>query len=273
MSETKPETKNIYEKMTAVKVKIMGMKKSGNAVTEKYKYSYFELSDILQTLLPAMKEERLHMSTTFSATENAARLVVVNADNPEEQLNYETAVPDFPSSRMSPVQALGAVQTYMRRYLLMTAFDIAETDIIDGNPQEPEKERPDKKPAGKAPPGNNAAGKAPPIDEAAEELKRQIWAVIKDFPDELCASYKARCAKADRDGLQRIYDELQAALKADKELEYFKREVWETIKKLGKADLIESYKSRCKGADKKTLETILGEVEKLLKSQNEPGIW
>jgi hypothetical protein len=78
----------------------------------------------------------------------------------------------------------------------MTAFDIAETDMIDGNPGNldegvmREKEAaqgkreaappPGAKPPDKAPPVKAQAKDSPPaLDEAAEELKRRIWEIIK----------------------------------------------------------------------------------------------
>jgi hypothetical protein len=254
MSETKPETKNIYEKMQAVKIKAMGIKKSGTAkVLTKaggtYSYAYFELCDMLNVIVPALAEERLCMNTTFFADKPMARMVITDIDKPEDTLVFETYVAEYNSGNMSEIQAYGARQTYTRRYLLQMAFDIAETDIIDGNPQEPEKEGKKKPAQGNPPPQGNK----PHSDEEVEELKRKIWAIIKVFPDKPQNYFKDKCrnAKTGAD-FRLVLDEA--------DLHLVKREVNFDIQRLP-VSLQEKYIARCKGANKETLMKISGEVK------------
>jgi hypothetical protein len=202
MTENKNTAENIYAKMARVKIKLLGIKKSGWYGELKFKRGYFELGDILQVLLPALKEEGLCAMTFFSADGKQARLEVVDIGNREDKIVFETPVPEYPAARMSPVQALGATQTYIRRYLLMAAFDIAETDIIDGGPQKPETRnpKPEKRPD-KLYRDNTDIG--------ISELKQEIWEIIKDFPEKKRKAYIEECKNADGARLEDILKKLE----------------------------------------------------------------
>jgi hypothetical protein len=82
------EQRNIYEKMAAVKTKLVGLKKGGK--NDYSGYSYFELGDILPVLTPALQGERLFMQTVFSATEQVAKLIIVDIDNTLDKIEFAT---------------------------------------------------------------------------------------------------------------------------------------------------------------------------------------
>ena len=130
---------NLYEKINKVKLSLLGdTEKSGK--NKHVGYEYFELSDFMPVV--TKKCDELGLFTTVSFSEESAKLVIINAEKPEEKI--EIFSPMSTADKLSgcnEVQKLGAVQTYLRRYLYMAAFDIIESDKIDGdnNPNQPKK--------------------------------------------------------------------------------------------------------------------------------------
>ena len=67
-----------------------------------------------------------------------------------------------------PIQNLGAVESYQRRYLWMTAMEIVEHDIIDSAPPEVETKKPEPKPEK---PKVVATGKPPALIEGKDPME------------------------------------------------------------------------------------------------------
>jgi hypothetical protein len=120
---------NIYEKIQAVKEFILkaNLKKSGY---NKYSnYDYYELADFLPTIVACCTKQKLHTAITFD--NDKASLVITNSEKPDEQLTYTSPMRNLELKGCNEIQALGGVETYQRRYLYMSAFDIVENDMFD----------------------------------------------------------------------------------------------------------------------------------------------
>lgn len=117
---------NIYEKLLQARLELrkMELKKSGENSFAKYKY--YELSDIL----PAITEVcgKLKICTSISFTKEEAQLKIINAELPEEVITFASPMVQSDMKGSTAIQSLGAVETYQRRYLYITAFDITEDD-------------------------------------------------------------------------------------------------------------------------------------------------
>ena len=85
----------------------------------------------------------LKLLTEFSMTKEKGFLTISNAENIEESIVFGCPVVDAELKGATKIQALGATQTYIRRYLYMAAFEIVESDWVDSQAQE-EKETADK---------------------------------------------------------------------------------------------------------------------------------
>jgi hypothetical protein len=126
------ETKNlnVFQKLLQARKMFLeeGVSKSGKNPT--IKYLYFELDDIVPTATKIFSEVGLIGLVSFS--EEQATMTLVNTDNPEETILFTTPM-RYPSENkaVNPVQALGAAQTYLRRYLYMVTLDICEADSIE----------------------------------------------------------------------------------------------------------------------------------------------
>ena len=68
-----------------------------------------------------------------------AKLTIINIDNPEEIEVYTCDVKELSLKGANSIQNYGGVQTYLRRYLYMNAFDIVEADTFDNESFEKKK--------------------------------------------------------------------------------------------------------------------------------------
>ena len=123
---------NIYEKMNQLKEYFAQteLKKSGK---NKFAgFEYFELKDIIPTILKLEKEIGLYSLVTFD--KDNATLKFYDTEKPTASEFIVTQVPmitDFEMAKANKVQSMGAVVTYFRRYLYVTALDIVENDVFD----------------------------------------------------------------------------------------------------------------------------------------------
>lgn len=121
--------KNIYEKMQLAKEEFLkkNIKKSGK--NRFANYTYYELADITPVLIELNNKYRLFTQTTFNKEE--ATLKIINIDKPDEILAYTSPMEELELKGCNKIQALGGTETYQRRYLYMSAYDIIENDMFD----------------------------------------------------------------------------------------------------------------------------------------------
>ncbi len=121
---------NVYGKLNAARAAFhaMPLKKSGkNSFAG---YSYFELGDFL---IPALKVfETYGLCPVISFTQDMATLNVVDTEN-GDTISFTSPMADANLKGTHPIQNLGAVETYQRRYLYMAALEIVEHDAIDAS--------------------------------------------------------------------------------------------------------------------------------------------
>ena len=145
---SKPEysyekTLNVYQKLNAARDKFHSqeLKKSGH---NKFAgYQYFELGDFVVPALAIFKEVGLTSVISFGADQ--AVMKIINTDKPEETIEITSPMSEANLKGCHPVQNLGAVQTYTRRYLWVAALEIVEHDAIDSNEPVKQEAKPAKK--------------------------------------------------------------------------------------------------------------------------------
>lgn len=128
---------NLYQKLQKSRVEIQNkkIKKTGKG----YNFEYFELNDILPPINEVCYKNGL--TTEFHYSNEIAKLLVIDSDKPEKYIEFSTPVEVATLQKTSAMQNIGATQSYCRRYLYMMAFEIAETDLIDGGEVDLEKEQ------------------------------------------------------------------------------------------------------------------------------------
>ncbi len=122
---------SVHKKLMQARVKLLSvdMKKSGQ---NKFAgYSYFELGDFIPHVQTIFNEIGLCGVVTFST--EYAQLCITDVDDgtvimitsPMAEANLKGA---------HPIQNLGAVLSYQRRYLWMAALELVEGDAVDSAP-------------------------------------------------------------------------------------------------------------------------------------------
>ena len=132
---------SIYHKLQIARIQLQGkdLKKSGNNKFAGYKY--FELGDFL----PAIQEifDGLGLCGVVSFGKEEATLTIVDTENTTDRIVISSPMSTAALKGCHEVQNLGAVQTYLRRYLWVTAMEIVEHDALDSSePLKPEAKKP-----------------------------------------------------------------------------------------------------------------------------------
>lgn len=137
---------NVYQKLQKSRVELQNkkLKKSG-----KNKYAgfvYYELADFI----PAVNEifNNNGLFSEFNIDKELATLRILNTENLEEVIEFKSPIADANLKGCTPIQSLGGVHTYMKRYLYLNALEIVESDMFDskaGDMQLEDKKAPVKK--------------------------------------------------------------------------------------------------------------------------------
>jgi ERF superfamily. len=134
----------IYEKLNEARVQFQsrGIRMSGK--NKFANYEYYELSDIMPVINQLAKEIGFTCVVSFGDT---ATLQIVDTAKPDDRIFFTSPMSTAELKGCHPVQCLGAVETYIRRYLYQTAFEIVESDGLNAthNP-EPKTEKPKEQP-------------------------------------------------------------------------------------------------------------------------------
>ena len=122
---------NLYQKLNTARLKLQNteLKKSGR--NTHLKFDYFELQDFLPTINKL--NEELGICTNFNLCEGVANLTLINTEKPEEVLVFSIMTAQAKlQGGASPIQEIGSLITYCRRYLYIISYEISENDILDG---------------------------------------------------------------------------------------------------------------------------------------------
>lgn len=120
---------NVYEKLNTAREAFHQKKLKKSGLNKFAGYQYFELADFIIPALQIFKEHRLCAYISF--TKDYADMRIVDLDNPEQTITITSPMSEASLKGCHPVQNLGAVQTYLRRYLWVAALEIVEHDALD----------------------------------------------------------------------------------------------------------------------------------------------
>jgi len=121
---------SVYKKLMAARIKLhsMEVKKSGR--NEFAKYNYMELADFLIPAQTIFNE--LGLCGVVSFTADMASLTITDIET-DKQIVITSPMGSAALKGCHEVQNIGAVETYQRRYLWVTALEIVEHDAIDAS--------------------------------------------------------------------------------------------------------------------------------------------
>lgn len=123
--------KNIFEKLQDARIDLQNMKlkKSG----KNQNISYYELGDFLPAINSLCAKHGLF--TCFRIIVENEReqsvLSIYSTSDTTQKIDFVAPTAEVQLPRGQAIQGLGAKLTYMRRYMLMTAFEMVESDMVD----------------------------------------------------------------------------------------------------------------------------------------------
>ena len=129
--------KNLFQKINEVKTELLTANLKKSWKNKFAGYEYFELSDFLPFIVQACN--KIWIFTSVSFTEEVATLKVVNCENPAQFIEITSPMKELELKGCNQIQALWGVETYQRRYLYMSLFDIVENDMFDSTTTEEKK--------------------------------------------------------------------------------------------------------------------------------------
>jgi len=119
----------IYKKLNDARIKFhkLSLRKTGhNKFSD---YHYFELADFL---IPAIQVFDLEgLCAVISFTKETATMTIYDVEKPQDQIVITSPMGTANLKGCHEVQNIGAVETYQRRYLWMSALEIVEHDALD----------------------------------------------------------------------------------------------------------------------------------------------
>lgn len=139
------------------RIKLQGMKLNKSGENKFAGYKYFELGDFLPQTMSIFNE--LQLASIVSFTNEVATLTIIDCED-NSSVAITSPMADANLKGAHPIQNLGAVESYQRRYLWLAAMEIVEHDVIDASEPARQDARSE---APKAPP------KAPPKKIVGQE--------------------------------------------------------------------------------------------------------
>ena len=120
----------VHKKLMQARIALQNapLKKSGH---NKFAgYSYFELGDFIPTINQIFSDVGLCGVVSYDA--EIASLTITDVDD-GTNIIITSPMADANLKGCHPIQNLGAVETYTRRYLWVTAMEIVEHDALDSS--------------------------------------------------------------------------------------------------------------------------------------------
>ena len=91
-------------------------------------FKYFELADFLPSINVIF--DNLGLCSVFSIIDGKATLRIVDSES-GGVIYFSSPIAEAGAGKAPPIQALGSMHTYLRRYLMLNALEITEHDAVD----------------------------------------------------------------------------------------------------------------------------------------------
>jgi hypothetical protein len=119
---------SVYKKLNNARLELQNTKLSKSGHNKFAGYKYFELGDFLPTINNIFSNSGLCGVVSFTA--DLATLTITDVDD-NTQIVITSPMGSAALKGCHEVQNVGAVETYQRRYLWVTAMEIVEHDALD----------------------------------------------------------------------------------------------------------------------------------------------
>jgi hypothetical protein len=168
---------SIYGKLQEARVKLQStpLQKSGKNTYSGY--SYFELSDFMPTVQELFLEHGLCGVLSFG--QEVATLTIHDVEADDKTITFTSPMSTAALKGCHEVQNLGAVESYIRRYLWTTALEIVENDVLDATTgKEPPAKKPEPVAKQEAKPAQTAAPTVPAKPVAPIAGQAGEWQIV-----------------------------------------------------------------------------------------------
>lgn len=167
---------SVYKKLMSARIALQSAKLSKSGLNKFAGYQYFELADFLPQTQELFSKHGLCGVVSFAA--DLATLTITDTED-GAQILITSPMAEANLKGCHPIQNLGAVETYTRRYLWVTAMEIVEHDALDSSP-------------GKASSGTIPASfKSSPLQGATDGIGEDVLQYLRDMAMELIGLVKA----------------------------------------------------------------------------------
>jgi hypothetical protein len=119
---------SVYKKLQSARIKLLNTKLNKSGHNKFVGFSYFELDDIVPSIQRICHEEGLCGVVSF--TQETAYLNIYDVES-DGVIVFTSPMSTAALKGVHEIQNLGAVQSYLRRYLWIAAFEICEHDSLD----------------------------------------------------------------------------------------------------------------------------------------------
>ena len=122
--------KNIKAKLQEARVRLQqtSLQKSGENAFARFKY--YELKDFMPAVNSIFND--LGICSNFSIEDGVATLEVMDVEE-DTSIKFTSPVVNVDLKGCTAIQGIGAMHTYMKRYLYLNALEIVENDILDAS--------------------------------------------------------------------------------------------------------------------------------------------
>ncbi len=192
---------NVYQKLNEARERFHQSKLNKSGQNKFAGYKYFELSDFVVPALKIFKE--VGLTSVISFGKDTADMRIVNNDKPDEVIVIESPMSTAALKGCHEVQNLGAVQTYLRRYLWVAALEIVEHDALDAT-------------TGKKGDGPVVRPTKVDVDEARESLLQDVAIAIQDRfeADDIIGAWDEFSGLTDADEKTHVWGQLPSNVRS-----------------------------------------------------------
>ena len=121
---------NVYQKLNDARIQFHKLQLKKTGLNKFAGYSYFELGDFLIPALGVLHDNGLCAFISFG--KDLATMTIADVSDGSSIL-LTSPMAEAQLKGCHPIQNLGAVETYTRRYLWVTALEIVEHDALDSS--------------------------------------------------------------------------------------------------------------------------------------------
>ena len=118
----------VHDKLMQARIKLQNTKLKKSGLNKFAGYEYFELADFLPAVQTIFNEVGLCGVISFAT--DLATLTITDVED-GSNIVLTSPMADAPLKGCLPIQCMGAVETYTRRYLWVSAMEIVEHDQVD----------------------------------------------------------------------------------------------------------------------------------------------